>query len=273
VSQENLEVPRRLIDAYTRGDIPSFLDLLDADVEWIPIMAALEGRTYRGREGVLRWLEEPARHLEYFEPQYEEYRDLGDQVLILGRWRARGRASGVELENQPATWLYEIKGGKAVRMRTFTDRAEALEAAGLSEQDAHSSTSQEKVELVRRFEKCWARQDLDAALEFVHDDLEFDWSDSRGPFVGTYKGRDGLTRFWAEMLEAWEEFIPEMEEIVDCGPERLLTLDLVRARGKGSGIDMEARGAMLWTVQEGKIIRVKMFQSMDEALEAVGLSE
>lgn len=133
--------------------------------------------------------------------------------------------------------------------------------------------AQEDVELVRRFERSWARGDLDAALECVHDDLEFDWSDSIGPFAGTYKGRDGLTRFWTEMLEAWEQFSPEIEEILDCGPKGLITLDVVRARGKGSGIDMESRGAMLWTVQGGKIVRVKMFQTKADALEAVGLSE
>jgi ketosteroid isomerase-like protein len=133
MSKENLEVPRRLIDAYSRGDTPSFLEELDPDVEWIPIMAALEGRVYRGRERVRQWLEDLARDWEYFEPRYEEYRDLGDRVLVFGRWRARGRVSGVELENQPATWLYEIKDGKVMRMRTFTNRAEALEAAGLME--------------------------------------------------------------------------------------------------------------------------------------------
>jgi ketosteroid isomerase-like protein len=132
MSTQNLEVPRRLIEAYSRGDTPSFLDRLHPDVEWIPIMAALEGRVYRGHEGVLRWLEELSRDWEYFDPLYEEYRDLGDRVLIFGRWRARGRVSGVELENQPAAWLYEIKDGKVMRMQTFTDRAEALEAAGLS---------------------------------------------------------------------------------------------------------------------------------------------
>ena len=92
-------------------------------------MAALEGRVYRGHEGVRRWLEDLARDWEYFEPCYEEYRDLGDRVLILGHWRARGRASGVESE-QPGTWLYEMKGGKVVRMHTFTDRDEGLKAAG-----------------------------------------------------------------------------------------------------------------------------------------------
>jgi ketosteroid isomerase-like protein len=140
MSEENFEVPRRLIDAYARGDIPSFLEFLDPDVEWVPIMATLEGRVYRGREGVVRWLDELASDWEYFEPRYEDYRDLGDLVLILGSWRARGRASGVELENQPAAWLYEIENGKVVRMRTFTDRSEALEAAGLPKPGARTDT-------------------------------------------------------------------------------------------------------------------------------------
>jgi uncharacterized protein len=138
--QDNAEIPRRLIDAYNRGDIPAFLELLHPDVEWIPIMAALEGRVYRGRESVRSWVEDLRNDWQYFEPCYEEYHDLGDRVLIFGRWRAQARASGVKLENQPATWLYEIKDGKALRMRTFTDRQEALAAAGLSEQDVHADS-------------------------------------------------------------------------------------------------------------------------------------
>jgi ketosteroid isomerase-like protein len=133
--------------------------------------------------------------------------------------------------------------------------------------------SQENVELVKRFEESWAASDLDAALECVHAEMEFDWSDSMGPFAGTYRGRDGLTRFWTEMLEAWEHFSPKMEEVVDIGPNRLITLDVVRGRGKGSGVDIEARGAMLWTFREGKIVRAKMFQTKHEALVAAGLSE
>jgi ketosteroid isomerase-like protein len=132
---------------------------------------------------------------------------------------------------------------------------------------------QDNVDVVRRFESSWAKRDLDAALECIHADFEFDWSESMSPFVGTYKGQDGLTQFWTEMLEAWERFSPEMEEVVECGPETLITIDVVRARGRGSGIDMEARGAMLWTVQEGKIARVKMFQTKSDALGAAGLSE
>jgi ketosteroid isomerase-like protein len=128
----NVEIVRRLFDAFNRRDIPAFLGTLDPDVEWIPIMAALEGRAYRGHEGVRRWIEDLANDWEYFEPRLEEFRDLDNRVLIFGHWRARGRASGVELD-EPATWLYEIKDRKVVSMRTFTDRAEALRVAWLKE--------------------------------------------------------------------------------------------------------------------------------------------
>jgi ketosteroid isomerase-like protein len=130
--------------------------------------------------------------------------------------------------------------------------------------------SEENVEIVRRFEECWSRQDLDAALQCVHSEMEFDWSDSMGPFRGTYKGHEGLAEFWTQMLEAWERFSPEMEEAIECGAEHLITVDVVRAEGKGSGIAIEARGAMHWTVRDGKIVRAKMFQTREEALEALG---
>ena len=132
MSQDNVEVMERLFRAFNRRDMPAFLDLLDPDVEWVPILGILEGRVYRGHGDVQRWVEDLAVDWEAFEVHYEELRDLGDRVLVFGHWRARGRASGVESE-QPGTWLCEIKGGKVVRLQTFTDRAEALEAVGLAE--------------------------------------------------------------------------------------------------------------------------------------------
>ena len=133
MSQVNVEIVRRIFDAFNRRDIAAFLELLDPDVEWVPILAVLEGRVYRGHEEIREWIKDLAADWEFFEVYYEELRDLGDRVLVSGHWRARGRASGVEVEN-PGTYLYEIEGGKVVSMRTFTDRAEALEAAGLPEE-------------------------------------------------------------------------------------------------------------------------------------------
>jgi len=132
--------------------------------------------------------------------------------------------------------------------------------------------SRDNLALVLRFEDSWSRADLEAALACVASDFEFDWSNSIGPFKGTYRGHEGLRKFWSEVREAWENFSPQAEDHIDCGDDRLITLDVVRARGRGSGIDMEAHGAMLGTLRGGKIARIKMFQNKDEALRAVGES-
>jgi len=62
-----------------------------------------------------------------------------------------------------------------------------------------------------------------------------------------------------------------IEEVIDCGPEALITVNLIRARGKTSGIEIAARGATLWTLRGEKISRVKLFQTKEEALEAVAV--
>ncbi len=138
MSQENLEFVRQMFGAAGRainlGALDELYRFLASDVEWVPINAALEGTRYRGHDGVRHWIEDMNRDWDFFEARPEEIRDLGDdRVLALGTWRARGRSSGVELDSQPAAWLLQLRGGKAVRMQTFTDRAKALEAAGLSE--------------------------------------------------------------------------------------------------------------------------------------------
>jgi ketosteroid isomerase-like protein len=132
MSQENVEVVERLYGAFNRRDMTGLLESLDPEVEWVPVLAVLDGRVYHGHDAVRSWVEELGSDWEFFEVSYDEMRDLGDQVLVLGHWRARGRASGGESE-QPGAWLYEIKAGKVVRLQTFTNRDEALEAVGLSE--------------------------------------------------------------------------------------------------------------------------------------------
>jgi ketosteroid isomerase-like protein len=135
MSQDNVQIARRVHEAFNRRDVAALFELLDPEVEWIPILATLEGHVYRGHAGVRRWIEDLDTDWEYFETCPEEFRDLGARVLILGHWRARGRASGVELEHESGSWLVHLNGGKVVRQQTYTDPREALKAAGLSEQD------------------------------------------------------------------------------------------------------------------------------------------
>jgi ketosteroid isomerase-like protein len=137
MSQENVEIAHQVSEAFNRAFADGTTDLyelLDPDVEWVPIKALLEGTTYRGHEGVRRWIEELRRDWAAFETRPEQFRDLGDHgVLALGTWRAQGRGGDVLLDVPQAAWLLQYRKGKIIRMQTFTERKKALEAAGLGE--------------------------------------------------------------------------------------------------------------------------------------------
>jgi ketosteroid isomerase-like protein len=137
MSQENVEFARRAFDAFnstfTEGT-PDLYELLDPEVEWVPMSAILEGTSYQGHRGVQRWMDEMKQEWTSFEVRPERFLDLGgDRILVMGTWRAQGRSGGVQLDFPQATWLTRYRKGKLVLLRTFTDRDEALEAAGLSE--------------------------------------------------------------------------------------------------------------------------------------------
>ena len=103
------------------------------DCEFVPITAAMEGVEYRGHAGVRQFIEDLTDHWEFFETVQEEWHDLGDRVVAMGCWHARGKASGVEIVDQPAVWLAYVQDGMIVRWRTYTDVAEGLAAAGIEQ--------------------------------------------------------------------------------------------------------------------------------------------
>ena len=133
--------------------------------------------------------------------------------------------------------------------------------------------SEEKVEGVRRIFDAVNRDDLDAFVSEFHPDAEADMSESSGPYSGIYRGRDQIRPFWQTFLDAWEEVRWNEEEIIEVDEERLIAVNRVHARGRGSGIEVIATGAQLWTIKEGKAARMKLYESKAEALAAAGLSE
>jgi len=84
--------------------------------------------------------------------------------------------------------------------------------------------SHENAEILRRFYESWGRRDFDAALECADTDVEFDWSESRAPFRGIYRGHGGLALYATEMQEAWEQFSLEVDEVIECDREQLITV-------------------------------------------------
>jgi ketosteroid isomerase-like protein len=133
MSQSNVEIVEIFMAVVNRRDIDTFAGVTTSDFEWFPVFAArVEGDVYRGREGIETFLGEVDETWEEFRPMPEEYRDLGDRVLALGRLKTRGRASGVPSDS-PWGGIYDVRGGKISRIRTYLDHGEALRAARLSE--------------------------------------------------------------------------------------------------------------------------------------------
>ncbi|MGH2980065.1 MAG: nuclear transport factor 2 family protein [Solirubrobacterales bacterium] len=130
---------QQFLRATTRGDLDAMIALVREDLEFVPITAAMEGRKYVGHDGVRQFMEDLADYWEFFETIQEEWHDLGDRVVALGCWHARGRASGVEINGAPAAWVAYITDGKIARWRTYTDVEEGLAAAGLPKRRVRST--------------------------------------------------------------------------------------------------------------------------------------
>ena len=133
MSEENVEIVKTLFAAFADRDLDAAARLLDPEVEIHPaIVGGLEGVVYRGVPGNRQfWADVDAAWSEFrIEP--EEFRDLGDQVLILGRAFARAEGSGITLD-EPAGWIAAMRGAQIVQFQSFSSQREALEAVGLSE--------------------------------------------------------------------------------------------------------------------------------------------
>ena len=110
MSQENVEIALAAVDAWNRGDREAFMALWDEEAEFYPLRAQLEGESYRGHDGLERFLDELAEDFEDVRFEIDEARDAGEQVVGIGRFRARGRASGVDL-NVPLGVVQRVQRG------------------------------------------------------------------------------------------------------------------------------------------------------------------
>jgi ketosteroid isomerase-like protein len=141
MSQENVEIVRKLLDVYNHRTFGENADLIDPDIVWDLSRVDLPDATsYTGplefTDFVNTWEEGFAsEHMEA-----EEVFDAGDRVVVMIHQRGRGKASGIDVEQRFAM-IWTVRGGRAIRMEMYPTREEALEAVGLSGQDAHAESS------------------------------------------------------------------------------------------------------------------------------------
>jgi ketosteroid isomerase-like protein len=133
---ENVELVRKSFAAMRAWDIDTLLRLYDPDVEFLPLTGTrVETGGYHGHHGVRTYFAEARELWEVLEPEADDHMDLGDRVVVAGRCRVRGRASGAE--SQPAcAWVIGVRGGRIVSHRTCATYEEALEAAAVDPVEA-----------------------------------------------------------------------------------------------------------------------------------------
>ena len=133
MSRENVEVIRRLLEAFNRQDASGAADLWTPDGEWRPAYIGgglLEGAVFRGPKGAAEFVQLQSETWESVVAEPVQMRDLGDTVLVEVHISAVGRGSGVPVER--VTWnVFEVLDGRAASGTVYTSKAQALKAVGL----------------------------------------------------------------------------------------------------------------------------------------------
>ncbi|HVE68211.1 MAG TPA: nuclear transport factor 2 family protein [Solirubrobacteraceae bacterium] len=128
MSRENVEIVRRINEQLlATGELA--LDLMHEDIEVLDYDAPDQDE-YRGHAGVAQWLEDWGAAWDTWSYEPERYIDAGDVVVLFTRTKAKGLASGIELDREEGL-IYKLHDGKIARIEYYNDRDQALEAAGL----------------------------------------------------------------------------------------------------------------------------------------------
>ena len=129
---------------------------------------------------------------------------------------------------------------------------------------------QENEEIMRRWAEAIGRGDLAEAL--WASDLEIVNAEGWA-LEATYRGHEGLRRWWNDLEEAFSDFAMRVEKITPVDGERFLTEQRFIGHFRQTGIPFDAPWASVVTVKEGRITRAVGYVSKRRALKAVGLSE
>ena len=134
--------------------------------------------------------------------------------------------------------------------------------------------SQENVEAALKAYSAFNQGDLAGVLSWFPPDAVY--RDAIHQAVegeaGAFRGHDGIRRWWRDLHDHYEDINTEVLEVRDLG-EHVVVVFVVRGRGKGSGIALDTRLAQVVKMRQGKVIEMRDYFSLEEALKAVGLED
>jgi ketosteroid isomerase-like protein len=130
MSRENVEVVRAGIEAWNVRDKDRTLSLFDPEIEF---RSATERKTYRGLDGMLRYMDDVGAVIEDFQFEDARFLDPGkDRVVALYRIVGRGAGSGVPVSREVGA-VFQLRNGRILKGEIYLNQQDALEAAGLRE--------------------------------------------------------------------------------------------------------------------------------------------
>jgi len=260
VSEAKVDIAKRGIDAFNRGDVEALAADTTEDVELFPALAgAVEGGGFHGRAGIEAYFQITAETWSEFRILAEDFSNLGDRVLVAGRIAGRGRGSRVPVE-APNAIVMDFRGDKVWRIHSYFDQAEALEDVAMG------TMSRKNVEVVLRWLLAF-RTDPGAFSAVTHPEIEWvPFEQSRIPSHGL----DSALRLRDQWLGAWDEQSIAIEEIWGQGDDVFLEATLV-ARGKASATEIKMRFYGHCRVRDDKVSYCYEYLNRDEALKAVRL--
>ena len=132
--------------------------------------------------------------------------------------------------------------------------------------------SNENVEIVRRIWKAAERRDRKAVFELYDTGIVWDASTVPGPIAGIYHGHEGVRQYMRDWREAFETHRVRAETFIDAGG-RVVVGVRASGRGKASGVEVDMPRWLLYEVRDGLVVRIDVFETQKQALEAAGLQE
>ncbi len=271
-SQENVEMVRAGFEALSRGDLDAMLESYDPEVEFVTLLLG----NHHGKEALRGLYEENRKAVIGYTLELDELIDAGNSVIAVARMGGAGRASQIALGDRFA-FLFTIKDGLVVRQQTFPNKAEALEAAGLSRaavptrNDATESLSdQDLFTMMKRGTRAFAENDVETWLEDWHPECELRPIMS-GELEGeVFRGHDGLRLYFEQRSQFIESARVANDELYWTEDGRLLALGRWWIRGRGSEVEVESRGGWIYTVRDGKFATCVSYGDPAAAREAAG---
>jgi ketosteroid isomerase-like protein len=128
---QNVEALRGVYERWSQGDFSASLAVLDPDVEFVVRPPIPDAGTYAGIDALRDYTRAFLEPWERIAIEAEDYTESADRVLVAVRQCGVGGGSGVATEFR-YFHVWTFRDGRAVRLESIRDRAEALEAAGLA---------------------------------------------------------------------------------------------------------------------------------------------